>query len=384
MRWSEKTLLPLSGGLVMLLVIDQLRLFGRPITSFFLNVETQYFYALVALLLPLVFLTKPSRYRLADQTLAVSSFGACLWLLAHGELILEEGWEFIAPDHAIVASLILWLAVLEGVRRVAGVGLLAITGLISFYPLVADWMPTLISGMSIGLRETAAYHAMSSESLIGLPFQAFAQIVIGFLVFGATLQSSGGGRFFLQVAFATLGPVRGGSAKVAIFASGLMGSMSGSVVTNVMTTGATHDSDHAGSGLCPENGSCRRSVCVNGWCVTAADHGLHRFYYGDLFRTAVCPGCLCRADSRAALFLCAVFTTDAHAARHGLVGLPESDVPRLRDVLKSGWPFLLSFGLLVFFLLVLQRETLAPWLASAVLLLINKCFLNTDWTGRAG
>ena len=91
MRWSEKTLLPLSGGLVMLLVIDQLRLFGRPITSFFLNVETQYFYALVALLLPLVFLTKPSRYRLADQTLAVSSFGACLWLLAHGELILEEG-----------------------------------------------------------------------------------------------------------------------------------------------------------------------------------------------------------------------------------------------------------------------------------------------------
>ena len=60
MRWSEKTLLPWSGGLVMLLVIDQLRLFGRPITSFFLTVETQYFYALVALLLPLVFLTKPS------------------------------------------------------------------------------------------------------------------------------------------------------------------------------------------------------------------------------------------------------------------------------------------------------------------------------------
>ena len=60
MRWSEKTLLPLSGGLVMLLVIDQLRLLGRPITSFFLNVETQYFYALVTLLLPLVFLTKPS------------------------------------------------------------------------------------------------------------------------------------------------------------------------------------------------------------------------------------------------------------------------------------------------------------------------------------
>ena len=90
MRWSEKTLLPLSGGLVMLLVIDQLRLFGRPITSFFLNVETQYF-TRWSLCSYRSFSYKPSRYRLADRTLAVSSFGASLWLLAHGELILEEG-----------------------------------------------------------------------------------------------------------------------------------------------------------------------------------------------------------------------------------------------------------------------------------------------------
>ena len=65
----------------------------------------------------------------------------------------------------------------------------------------------------------------------------FAELVIGFLLFGVALQFTGGGRFFLDLAFALLGKSRGGPAKVSILSSGLMGSMSGSVVTNVLTTG---------------------------------------------------------------------------------------------------------------------------------------------------
>ena len=373
MSFSKTVLLPSAAGLVIALVVDQLRLFGSPLSSGWLTVETQYFYALVALLLPLSFLTKASRSKIFDVALAFSSFLASLWLLFNGELILEEGWEFMAPDHAIWASLVLWVAVLEGVRRVAGVGLLAVTGLLSFYPLVADHMPTLISGMSIGLRETAAYHAMSSESLIGLPFQAFAQIVIGFLVFGATLQSSGGGRFFIDLAFATLGGVRGGSAKVAIFASGLMGSMSGSVVTNVMTTGQLTIPTMRGQGYAPKTAAAVEACASTGGVLLPPIMGSTAFImatflempYGQVALAALIPALL--------YFFALFLQLDAHAARHGLVGLAREKVPRLRDVLKSGWPFLLSFGLLVVFLLVLQRETLAPWLASAVLLLINQC-----------
>jgi len=87
--------------------------------------------------------------------------------------------------------------------------------------------------------------------------------------------------------------------------------------------------------------------------------------YGQVALAALIPALL--------YFFALFLQLDAHAARHGLVGLAREKVPRLRDVLRSGWPFLLSFGLLVVFLLVLQRETLAPWLASAVLLLINQC-----------
>ena len=76
-----------------------------------------------------------------------------------------------------------------------------------------------------------------TESILGIPMPAFANLVIGFLIFGVALQHTGGGAFFLNMAFALLGKRRGGPAKVAIFSSGLMGSMSGSVITNVLTTG---------------------------------------------------------------------------------------------------------------------------------------------------
>lgn len=78
---------------------------------------------------------------------------------------------------------------------------------------------------------------ISSESSFGIPMRAFGQLVIGFIVFGAALQFTGGGRFFNNLALALVGRFRGGAAKVAIFASGFMGSMSGSVISNVLTTG---------------------------------------------------------------------------------------------------------------------------------------------------
>ena len=140
----------------------------------------------------------------------------------------------------------------RGGRRVAGVGLLAITGLISFYPLVADWMPALISGMSIGLRETAAYHAMSSESLIGCRFKRLRKSSLASLFLARPFKAPAGA-FFYQSCICNPRTGAGWISQVAIFASGLMGSMSGSVVTNVMTTGRSRFRP-CRSGLCPENG----------------------------------------------------------------------------------------------------------------------------------
>ena len=86
--------------------------------------------------------------------------------------------------------------------------------------------------------EAVPYHIYSAESSFGIPMKAFGGVVIGFILFGAVLQRTGGGQFFNDLALGLVGGYRGGAAKVSIFASGFMGSMSGSVISNVLTTGA--------------------------------------------------------------------------------------------------------------------------------------------------
>ena len=224
------------------LAMDSLRLFSeRPLLDFAIILQNHYYYALMGLLLPLCFLLNPSfsssKTYWLDGLLGIAAAAACAFFFANAETMLDYGWEFSAPDHAVWVSYILWALIMEGVRRTGGWILFGLVFVFSLYPIFAESLPGPISGMASSPADTAAYHVMSIESILGLPFRAFAQLVIGFLIFGIALQQTGGGRFFINLAFAGFGHVRGGSAKVAIVSSGLMGSMSGSVITNVLTTG---------------------------------------------------------------------------------------------------------------------------------------------------
>ncbi len=364
-------------------VIDQLRLWGAPLLGSWIRLETQYYFLLIALLLPGAFLIRPSRWLLLDGVLGLGALLAPMWLLYHGEAIVNEGWEFVAPNHAMAASLALWILVLEAVRRVAGWSLFLIAGIFSLYPLIADRMPEMISGMAIGLPETAKYHAMSIESIVGLPLRAFATLVIGFVVFGATLQHTGGGAFFIRLAFAFLGRTRGGAAKVAIVSSGLMGSMSGSVITNVMTTGQLTIPAMRRQGLSKQAAAAVEACASTGGVLLPPIMGSTAFImatflempYYQVALAALIPSLLYVA----ALYL----QLDAHALKHDIKGMPESEIPPLRQVLVEGWFYIGAFALLIVLLLVLQQETLAPWVATAAFLLINQ-ILPQQRMSRAG
>ena len=94
-----------------------------------------------------------------------------------------------------------------------------------------------LNGHQSNLEETSAFHVLSTESLLGIPIQAFADPVIGFLVFGTALMMTGAGQFFINLSFALCGTFRGGAAKVVHLRLGLLGMMSGSIVSNVLTAG---------------------------------------------------------------------------------------------------------------------------------------------------
>ncbi len=379
-------LLALTAVIVSLLAMDSLRVLGAPLLSGIVSLETQYFYLVLMFLMPLGFLLYRSNQKTdllpLDVLLALVNFLACGWLYWHSEQILDEGWEFGGPEEAVWVSYVLWACALETVRRVAGWSLFILVSLFSLYPLAAEQMPDAISGMSVSLQDTAIYHAMSSESVLGLPFRAFANLVIGFLVFGVALKCTGGGQFFIDLAFSLLGRVRGGPAKVAILSSGLMGSMSGSVVTNVLTTGQLTIPAMKRSGFNASAAGGIEACASTGGVLLPPVMGSTAFVMATFLGMPYYDVALAAAIPAVLYFVALFLQLDAFAARENLQGADEDEIPDLLDTIKNGWYYLGAFAVLVVLLLVMQREALAPWLSTLVLLILNQFSKRHRWGAR--
>jgi TRAP transporter 4TM/12TM fusion protein len=366
------------------LAMDSLRLFAEsPLLDFVITVQNHYYYALMGLLLPLCFLIYPSfrgsKSYWLDSVLALATFGACCFFFFNAETMLDYGWEFLAPSYAVWVSYLLWALIMEGVRRSGGWVLFFLVLVFSFYPVVADKLPGPISGMSSTLSETASYHVMSIESILGLPFRAYAQLVIGFLIFGVALQHTGGGRFFINLAFATFGHVRGGSAKVAIVSSGLMGSMSGSVITNVLTTGQMTIPAMKKNGMEKEYAAGVEACASTGGVLLPPIMGSTAFVMATFLNVAYTTVALAAAIPALLYFFGLFVQVDAYAARKGLVGTPREELPSVSETMKQGWFYLAAFGVLIFLLVYLQREAVAPFYATGMLLLLNQIFPSHRW-----
>ncbi|MBE0490035.1 MAG: TRAP transporter fused permease subunit [Halomonas sp.] len=370
--------------ILLLMTLDYLFNFGY--LTFVTGLETQFYYAVVALLLPLIYLLWPLTpagqhrpipwydYLLSAATLVVSGY-----FVINADSILERGWAFAAPDTALWVSYAWWILIIEAARRAGGWPIAVIVTLFSLYPLAADVMPGPIQAFPSSLSETAMYHTMSTESIMGIPLQAFAGLVIGFLVFGVVLQKSGGGKFFINLAFALLGHVRGGPAKVSIFSSGLMGSMSGSVISNVLTTGVLSIPAMRRIGMSRSFAGGVEACASTGGVLMPPVMGATAFVmamfldvpYSAVVLAAIIPSIL--------YFLGLFIQIDAYAARNDIKGLPTVELPSLWQTLKEGWYFIFVFALLVWMLLVMQREAVAPFYATALLLVLNQLSRHNRW-----
>ncbi|MGQ9371704.1 TRAP transporter permease [Azospirillum sp. ST 5-10] len=352
--------------------------------------DNQYLYAVLALCIPPVFLLFPGLASrpgqgpgVVDWAFAVVALVTLGYFILNAYDIVLSGWEMAPPTTAVVFGTVLWVVMIEAGRRTGGLVLSAIVCFFSLYPLFADKLPGPISAFSSPFAYVAAYHAMSLESMLGIPLKAFANLVFGFVVFGAALEHTGAGRFFINLAFALLGRVRGGPAKVAILSSGLMGSLSGSVVTNVLTTGVMtipamrkvgmKGTVAAGIETCASTGGVLMPPVMGAAAFVMAD--FLQVPYATIAIAAVIP---------AFLYFFGLFVQiDARAAREGLRGLAADEIPDLRRTLKEGWHHVFAFVLLTVMLLVLQQEQYAPFYATVALVAVNQLVSRTDRWGRA-
>jgi TRAP transporter 4TM/12TM fusion protein len=358
-------------------------------TKFFIGytlLQNQFFYLVVALMLPLVFLLWPATARASRDTLPWHDIllffvtaVVCGYFVANSENILEGGWEYSAPTVAAAFSVAFWVLIVEAARRAGGLVIAIIVALASLYPLVADIMPGPIAGHPASFYDTAIYHAMSAESIMGVPLRAFANLVIGFLLFGVALQKTGGGRFFINLAFALLGHVRGGPAKVSIFSSGLLGSMSGSVITNVITTGVLSIPAMRRVGFSRAYAGGVEACASTGGVLMPPVMGATAFIMASFLNVPYSHIALAAVIPSVLYFFGLLMQIDAYAARHDLKGLPREELPSLKQTLKEGWYFIFAFALLIYMLLHLGQEALAPFYATALLLAINQILPYQRW-----
>jgi TRAP transporter 4TM/12TM fusion protein len=353
--------------------------------------DTEYIYLLIVVLFPFTFLLYPSSKRASANTISpldialfIAAMGSSAWLMFHVRQSASLGWDFIGgPNSVLVAGGILWALLLEALRRIGGWSMFWCILPFSMYPLFASWeWLGPFQGVQSSLPQAISYHMLSAESVLGVTIRAFVDVVIGFLVFGTALTMTGAGAFFVNLAFAACGTFRGGAAKVAIFASGLLGMMSGSIVSNVITSGAVTIPLMKRGGFSAARAGAIESCAATGAVIAPPVMGATAFVIAEFLDVSYAEVAMAAAIPALLYYLGLFMQVDAYAARLGLRGIPRSELPKLRDTLKGGWYYLLVVGLLLVIMLYLKRESHAPFFATILLIALNQIFNRRgrwDW-----
>lgn len=359
-----------------LLAVNQIFALG-----FFVNftmLDGRYLYLITGLMLIMVFITFPShRSNLNfvpwyDKIIMVMIAVIFSYFAFYAERIILDAWEYAAPVEGIVLALVTWVIILEAGRRAGGWPIFFIVLVLSLYPTYADRMPDVIAGIGMPIHDVAIFHVLGEESLFGVALNSFAMLVFGFILFGVALQYTGGGPFFINLAFALLGHMRGGPAKVAIFSSGLMGSMSGGPITNVLTTGPLSIPAMRKVGFSRGYAAGVEACASTGGVLMPPIMGATAFVMASFLGVSYVTIAIAAIVPSVLYFFGLFMQIDAYAARNKLEGLPKPELPRLGKVFRDGWYFIAVFVVLIVMLVYMQREATAPFIATALLLIINQ------------
>ena len=344
----------------------------------YVMLDSRYMYLITGIMLSMVFVTFPANKRSLDYipwydcAIMIALAVVFSYFAFNAERIVLEAWEYAAPDIGVFLAAITWIIVLEAGRRAGGWPVFSIVLIFSLYPTFAASLPNVIAALSIPLGDVAIFHVLGEESLFGIPMRVFVQLVFGFLIFGVSLQFTGGGPFFINLAFALLGHLRGGPAKVSIFSSGLMGSMSGGPISNVLTTGPLSIPAMRRIGFTKEYASGVEACASTGGVFMPPIMGATAFVMASFLNISYVSVAIAAIVPSVLYFFGLFMQIDAYAAKNDLKGLPKEELPKLGSVFKDGWYFIAVFVSLIWMLVYLQREAVAPFYATALLLIINQ------------
>src|SRR3569833_2925378 len=188
--------------------------------------------------------------------------------------------------------------------------------------------------------------------------------------FGGALMRTGAGIFFIILAFALCGTFRGGAAKVCIFASGLLGMMSGSIISNVLTAGTMTIPVMKKSGFRASYAGAIEACASTGALLAPPVMGASAFVIAQFLNVSYAEVAVAAIIPAALYYIGLFMQVDAYAARHNLLGIPRSELPKVWDTIRDGWYYVFVIALLIVMLLYFMRESHAPFYATALLLVL--------------
>ncbi|MPZ58066.1 MAG: TRAP transporter fused permease subunit [Rhizobiales bacterium] len=251
------------------------------------------------------------------------------------------------PLEGLVTAAIFCVLIIEGVRRSAGAPIAIVAGAFVVLALVADLLPGTLTGRPVEIGRLAYYLIWDSTAVLGLPMMIITSIVVCFVLFGQALFQSGGSGFFTDISMVLMGRFRGGPAKIAIVASSLFGTISGSVVANVVSTGVVTIPLMKDAGYRPHVAGAIEAVASTGGQLMPPVMGVAAFIMAEFLEISYAEVAIAAAIP-AVLYYAALFIqADLEAVKFNISRVPEHLIPSGIKVLKEGWHFPLPFVVLI-------------------------------------
>ena len=339
--------------------------------------------------LTLAFLIYPTikgkKISLLDIIISVTGAFCCLYIYFFYDQLVDRGGvllniiigeNFNLPVELIIGSCGI-LILLEATRRAIGLPLVIIAVCFLLFSYFGRYAPEIISHGGLSLNRLVGFQWLDQEAIFGIPIGVSVDFIFLFVLFGALLETAGGGKYFLDLAFAMVGKMRGGPAKAAILGSGMTGLISGSSIANTVTTGTFTIPIMKKTGFSKEKaGAIEVSSSVNGQLMPpvmgAAAFVMASFIgvtYFEIVKHAFLPAII----SYVALF----YISHLEALKLNLKGMEEEDVPNLKKTFLSGLHFLIPIFVLIYMLVYLRfTASYSIFYATISLIFVNLIYLT--------
>ena len=296
-----------------------------------------------------------------DWVLVAASISCVAYICVNLTEIFERQGDWLTADR--VVSIVGTLLVMEACRRVNGRIMTGICMVSILYAFVGPYMPELIIHKGYSIERIATTLWLTTEGIFGLPIGVAATFVFVFVLFGAFLEVTGGGAFFIDLAYALTGRFSGGPAKTAVVASGFMGSVSGSAVGKVVATGSFTIPMMKKVGCRPHVAGAIEAAASTGGQLMPPIMGAGAFLmaeftnisYLKIIKVALVPAIM--------YYLTVLVFVHYEAQKFGLKGQPKENLPKAFAVIKEGLHFIIPVGILIYVLVANYSPMMAGFVA---------------------